>query len=139
MRIQISFASLAETKWCEYAMRFVFGGIITAIAGIVAKQFGPIIGGLFLAFPAIFPASATLIEKHQKEERERVGLNGAKRAAAAVSVDAAGAAIGSIGLVAFALIVWRTIPNHPAWLVLIGAMVAWLLVSIGLWEVRKRL
>jgi hypothetical protein len=139
MRIQISLSSLVETKWYEYAVRFVFGGLITAIAGIIAKEFGPVFGGLFLAFPAIFPASATLIEKHQKEQKLRVGLNGAKRAASAVSVDAAGAAIGSIGLVAFALIVWRTIPNHPAWFVLIGAMGTWLLVSVGLWEVRKRL
>ena len=28
---------------------------------------------LFLAFPAIFPASATLIEKHEKEKKEREG------------------------------------------------------------------
>ena len=38
---------------------FFFGGLITAVAGVIAQRFGPIIGGLFLAFPAIFPASAT--------------------------------------------------------------------------------
>jgi hypothetical protein len=36
------------------------GGLVTVITGIVAKNWGPVIGGLFLAFPAIFPASATI-------------------------------------------------------------------------------
>ena len=35
----------------------------SAIAGMIAKRYGAEIGGLFLAFPAIFPASASLIEK----------------------------------------------------------------------------
>jgi hypothetical protein len=34
----------------------------------------PVVGGLFLAFPAIFPASATLIEKHVRERKEKAGL-----------------------------------------------------------------
>jgi len=37
---------------------------MTVIAGLIAFRFGPVVGGLFLAFPAIFPASATLIERH---------------------------------------------------------------------------
>lgn len=109
------------------------------MAGIAAKEYGPVIGGLFLAFPAIFPASATLIEKHEKEKKERVGLRGTKRAADAVSADAAGAAIGSIGLIVFALLVWRALPHHPVWVVLAGATLAWLAVSVVLWELRKRL
>ena len=121
MEIQIHSEVLGDTKWYEYVVRFLFGGLITALAGIIAKKFGPEIGGLFLAFPAIFPASATLIEKHEKQEKERLGLKGAKRAADAVSVDAAGAAIGTIGLACFALLVWKAIPNHTTWLVLLGA------------------
>ena len=34
-----------------------------------AKRYGPGVAGLFLAFPAIFPAGATLIEKHEKEKK----------------------------------------------------------------------
>jgi hypothetical protein len=102
MRIQIDASALAETTWRQYAVRFIFGGLVTVLAGILAKQFGPVIGGLFLALPAIFPASATLIEKHQNEKKERAGLKSPKRAAEAVSLDAAGAAIGSIGLAVFA-------------------------------------
>ena len=139
MRIQISLSSLGETKWYEYGVRFLFGGLITAMAGVIAKEFGPVIGGLFLAFPAIFPASATLIEKHQKENKERKGLKGAHRAADAVSLDAAGAAIGSLGLIVFAAVVWRTIPRYSAWLVLVGATFCWMVTSFVFWEIRKRL
>ena len=138
MEIQLHSEVLGETKWYEYAVRFLFGGLITALAGIIAKKFGPEIGGLFLAFPAILPASATLIEKHEKQEKERLGLKGTKRAADAVSVDAAGAAIGTIGLACFALLVWKAIPNHTTWLVLLGAALLWMGLSFLLWQIRKR-
>ena len=139
MRIQIDSSALAQTNWRSYAVRFIFGGLITAVAGIVAKQFGPVVGGLFLAFPAIFPASATLIEKHEEQKMERAGVERPKRAAEAVSVDAAGAAIGSIGLAVFALLVWHFLPIHSAPPVLIASTLAWLAVSLLLWELRKRL
>ena len=138
MEIQIHSEVLGDTKWYEYAVRFLFGGLITALAGIIAKKFGPEIGGLFLAFPAILPASVTLIEKHEKQEKERLGLTGTKRAADAVSVDAAGAAIGAIGLACFALLIWKAIPNHTSWLVLSGAALLWMGLSFLLWQIRKR-
>lgn len=119
-------------------VRFVFGGLITAIAGIIAKKYGPGVGGVFLAFPAIFPASATLIEKHEKEKKEEEGLQGTQRAREAASVDAVGSAIGSIGLFVFAVLVWRFLPTHATWIVLMGATMAWLAVSILLWLIRKR-
>jgi len=126
MKIHVELDVVRQTKWYEYALRFLFGGLITATAGIIAKKFGPEIGGLFLAFPAIFPASATLIENHERERKARLGLKGTKRAAQAVSVAAAGASIGSIGLAAFALAVWKTIPNHSPWLALLVAILVWL-------------
>jgi Protein of unknown function (DUF3147) len=79
MPIKVDFSTLRQTQWHDYAVRFLFGGLITAFAGIIAKKFGPGIGGLFLAFPAIFPASATLIEKHEKDKKESLGLKGAAR------------------------------------------------------------
>lgn len=133
MKIDVNVSVIAETKWYEYALRFFFGGLITAIAGIIAKAFGPAVGGLFLAFPAIFPASATLIEKHEKQKKE------GRRAAEVVSVDAKGTAIGSIGLAVFAVLVCWAVPNHPAWVVLTGATLAWVTVSVLLWEFHKRL
>ena len=94
--------------------------MITAARGLIAKKFGPGVGGLFLAFPAIFPASATLIEKHEKQKKARAGLHGSARGRKAAAGDAAGAAIGSLGLLSFACLVQRLLPSHSAWLVLLG-------------------
>src|SRR5690242_13638313 len=109
MRVQIDPSAFRRTKWYEYAIRFVFGGFITVAAGIIAKEFGPSLGGVFLAFPAIFPASATLLEKHEIKKKEEHGLHGINRGREAASVDAAGAAMGSMGLFIFALVVWKVI------------------------------
>ena len=131
-------AALKQTRWYEYLIRFVFGGIITAGAGIIAKEFGPTIGGLFLAFPAIFPASATLIESHEEQKKEEQGLNGTIRGRDAVSLDAAGAAIGGIGLALFALITSSLLPKHSTAAVLALATAAWFLASVALWSIRKK-
>jgi len=139
MRIRIDLSSLRQTKWHDYAVRFLFGGLITALAGIIARKFGPGVGGLFLAFPAIFPASATLIEKHETKKKKSLGLNGVKRGRSAASVDAAGSSMGSIGLFVFAFVVWRFMPIDRAWIVLGGATLLWLAVSVAAWQIRKRL
>jgi hypothetical protein len=135
--VRLHFSALRQTGWHEYAVRFLFGGLITAVAGIIAKKFGPGVGGLFLAFPAIFPASATLIEKHEKQKKQRAGFDGSKRARGAASLDASGAARGSVGLLIFGLLVWWLIPNHRAYLVLAGCAFAWFVVSVGVWRVRR--
>jgi hypothetical protein len=138
MQIKVDLSVLGQTKWHEYVVRFLFGGLITALAGIIAKKFGPGIGGLFLAFPAIFPASATLIEKHEKQKKEKEGLQGMQRGKEAASIDAAGSAMGSIGLLVFALLVWQFAPSHSTWFVLTIATGAWLTVCVLIWQVRKR-
>jgi hypothetical protein len=139
VKIKFDTAGLGQSRWYEYVVRFVFGGTVTALAGIVAKRFGPEIGGLFLAFPAIFPAAATLIEKHEKQKKEHAGQEGKKRGRAAAGVDAAGAAMGSIGLMAFALIVWQRLPNSGLGIVLAGATLVWLVASVTVWELRETL
>lgn len=139
MRIQIDVTSLKETRWYQAASRFLIGGLITAATGIIAKKYGPAIGGLFLAFPAILPASATLIEKHEREKKERAGLNGMVRARRVVGVDAAGAAIGSIGLFVFALLVAALMPSHRPWLVMSIATGGWMATSLLFWQIRKRM
>jgi len=60
---------LQKTKWSECVVRFVFGGAISVVAAIPTERFGPAFGGLFLAFPAIFPASATLMENMSSRKR----------------------------------------------------------------------
>jgi hypothetical protein len=138
MQIKVDPSVIGQTRWYEYAIRFLFGGLITVAAGIIAKRFGPGIGGLFLAFPAIFPASATLIEKHETQKKEEKGLRGIQRGREAASVDAAGSAMGSLGLLVFASIVWQFAPRYSAGIVLMGATVAWLTVSVLIWYVRKQ-
>jgi len=138
MRVRFDTAALRQTKWHQYAIRFLFGGLITAAAGIIAKQYGPVIGGLFLAFPAIFPAGATLIEKHEKVKKQKAGMSGTVRGRQAASVDAAGAAMGSVGLLVFALLVWEFVSRHRSWIVLLVATAAWLVVSVLIWQLRKR-
>jgi Protein of unknown function (DUF3147) len=139
MLVKVDSSALRETKWHEYAVRFLCGGLITAGAGILAKEYGPTLGGLFLAFPAIFPASATLIEKHEKQKKEEHGLHGTDRGREAAAVDAAGSAMGSIGLFVFALLVWQLAPTHRTWLVLTLATLTWFAVSVLVWQLRKRL
>ena len=138
MMVKLDLAGLRETKWHEYLIRFLFGGLITAIAGAIGKQWGPAVAGLFLAFPAIFPASATLVEKHERERKQRKGLQGEQRGTEAAADDAMGAAIGAIGLIVFASICWLLIPRYSAVLILAGAMLAWFVVASLSWILRKR-
>ena len=139
MRIRFDLSKLRQTTWYEYALRFLFGGAISAVAAVISKKFGPEVGGLFLAFPAIFPSGATLIEKHEREKKERKGLHGTIRGRTAAGVDAAGAAMGACGLVAFAVLAWKLLPYYATWAVLLGATLIWLGVSVSIWASCGRL
>ena len=138
MTISINPSALKKTKWYEFAIRFLIGGLITALIGVIAKECGPDVGGLFLAFPSIFPVAVTLVDSHQRKKKQQVGLKGTKRGREAAGLDAAGAAIGSLGLLAFAIVVWRLLPDRNGWAVLTFATVVWLAVSGSLWWIRKR-
>ena len=134
MKIQVSFSALGQSHWSEYASRFVFGGLATALAGVIAEKYGPVVGGLFLAFPAIFPATATLIESQEKKRKCGHGVVSGRRAAA---LDAAGAAAGTFGLMIFGFVVWKLIELLPLWATLLLATLAWLAVSISAWRIWK--
>ena len=137
MMIRIDLTGLRRTKWHEYVIRFLFGGIITVAAGFIAHRWGPATGGLFLAFPAIFPASATLVEKHEKQKKKRAGLQGVVRGREAAALDAAGAALGCVGLVGFALVVWQLQVPYEPWVVLGGAGLLWVGISGLCWKTWK--
>jgi hypothetical protein len=138
MIVRLQLSALRETHWYEYLIRFGLGGAMTVAAGLIASRFGPIVGGLFLAFPAIFPASATLVEKHVRKRKEKAGLAGARRGKEAAALDAAGATLGSFGLVAFGLIIWAMIDRTPL-LALFLAAIAWFAVAVWAWMLRRRL
>lgn len=120
-----SLSELKNTSGVQYVGRFVFGGLVAVIAALITRQGGPVAGGLFLAFPAMLPASLTLVN-------ERDGRQCAYD-------DARGACIGSIGLAVFAALVWSlaTARVHAS-VPLLTALVAWMLTSGGLWWVALR-
>ncbi len=135
--IEAKFSALKKITPQEYAVRFLFGGVCTVLAGLIARHFGPSAGGLFLAFPAIFPASASLIESHEKRRKTQVGSDGTMRGRMAASVDSAGTALGCIGLAAFAFVLWKGLIGHTAWLVVSIAVASWIVVSCALWTIRR--
>lgn len=137
MRVHITPSNIARTRWYELVERFAFGGAVTVVAGLLAKYFGPVFGGLFLAFPAIFPAGATLIENHETEKKKKAGIPETIRGRQLASVDAVGASLGSLGLICFGLVVWKLLSAENAVIAIAAATMIWLGVSILFWEIRK--
>lgn len=111
--------AVRQTRGREHLIRFVFGGFVTVATGLVARSFGPEIGGLFLAFPAILPASLTLVKDHDgRHEAAQV---------------AAGSRLGAVALIAFALAV-ALLAERGAATSLTVAMVLWAAVSLLSWR-----
>lgn len=104
----------------EYALRFAAGGAITAITGLIAKRWGPAVGGLFLAFPAILPASLTLVQQH----------DGRRRALD----EARGSRVGAIALAGFAGTATLTASRWPPVVFLPVATAIWLVISVLVWR-----
>ena len=138
MKAHIDTSELGQSRWYEYLVRFAFGGTVTALAGVIAKRYGPDVGGLFLAFPAIFPAAATLIAKHEAKKEGRENSRN-ERATVAAGLDAIGAAFGAVGLVIFAVVMWQGLPRWILSMVLPGAVLAWAVTSILCWQLWEML
>lgn len=99
-------------------VRFAFGALLSVVAGVVGVVWGPLAGGLLLAFPAILPATLTLIEEQDGERP--------------ASEDDDGAALGALALGAFAFVGWE-LRAHGVVLALAGASAAWLAVGLVLY------
>lgn len=106
-------------RFQDYALRFAFGAGIALVAGLIGMLFGPKVGGLFLGFPAILPASLTLIQK--KEGRDQA------------SIDSVGAVLGALAMVGFALFVSATVMSWGPLASILVALVVWLAVAVGLY------
>jgi hypothetical protein len=136
--IRFSPSSLREGRWYEYLVRFALGGAATVFTGLISSRFGAPVGGLFLALPAIFCASATLIEKHEIRRKREAGLSGERRGQEAAALDAAGAALGALGMLTFAIVFsWMVESSISA--AFIGASLAWLVVSVAGWYARRKM
>ena len=138
MLVKLSSSALKRTRWYEYAVRFLLGGMATVLAGIVSARFGVSVGGLFLALPAIFCASATLIESHERRAKKKAGLSGRRRGQQAAALDAAGAGLGSIGLAAFAAVFYVVVSTSTIG-AFIAAILVWAAVSVLAWWLRGNL
>jgi hypothetical protein len=120
--VGFDWSKLSKIHPPELLIRFVFGGGIALVSALAGTLFGPKFGGLFLAFPAVLPATLTLIEKKE----------GTSKAWA----DASGGALGAIGLAAFAFTALRLLPANPV-LALLLALLAWCVISAGLYMVLR--
>lgn len=98
----------------DYLVRFGFGFCISVIAGIIGALAGARVGGLFLAFPAILPATLTLVER--------------KEGIAQALSDVRGATLGAVGMIGFAVVIVLVVRSSPV-LALPAALVAWVVVS----------
>jgi len=138
MRVGVEMAKLREGTPGEYLARFLFGGIVTVIATLIAERYGPVTGGLFLAFPGIFPAALSMTEKHARERKAKSDEHGTLFGRAEASVEAAGASAGALGLAAFALTLCIGLRAHRFPSMLILAMVLWLATSLLFWWLREK-
>jgi uncharacterized YccA/Bax inhibitor family protein len=138
MRLKLQTNSLRQTSPMEYTRRFVFGGMVTVIATLIANKWGPVIGGMFLAFPGIFPAGVSLVEEHKTERESKAGKRGVAVARAQASVQAAGASAGTWGLAGFGLVVWKESAIHPLPIMLVCAGLAWAVLSWTVWMLRDK-
>jgi hypothetical protein len=115
---RLNLQGLGEKKPRDYIVRFAFGASISIVGALISLKY-LLFGGMFLAFPAILPASLTLVERD------------AGRMEAAI--DAEGAIIGACGLVAFALVAAFGIKPLGAATALVLAAAAWLLTAITIY------
>jgi Protein of unknown function (DUF3147) len=137
MILGLDFSSLRDARWHQFVVRFILGGAVTLCTGLIAQHWGPVVGGLFLSFPAIFPATVTLIERHETEKKSKAGINCRKRGRKAAALDAAGAVLGGWGMLCFGCAAWLALPRYPTAIALSFAGVLWLIVSASLWWVRR--
>ena len=121
--VGVDWSKLSKASSSELLIRFAFGGGIALVAAIAGTVLGPRFGGLFLAFPAVLPATLSLIEKKE----------GTTRAWA----DASGGVLGAIGLAAFAFTALQLLRANPM-VALALALLAWLLVSGGLYFLSRK-
>jgi len=89
----------------------LLGGAITVITGLIASHWGPVAEGLFLAFPAIFPSGDADRKARSRKQAPRPNT-AHDRGGLAAALDTRASAMGTIALAAFGLLVWKLLPRH---------------------------
>lgn len=124
-RVGVNFGAIKQANLRDYSIRFLFGAVISLAAGLIGLRLGAVVGGLFLAFPAILPAALSLLEQKDGE--------------GPADADIQGGVLGGIGMVAFALVVYAAVKPLGAPGALALALLAWGVVSAGLYLGLRRL
>lgn len=113
----IDFGALREVRPGAFALRFAFGAGVSVVAGLIGVAAGQRAGGVFLAAPAVLPATLTIIEKHEG------------RGPAVTEVQ--GSVIGAVALIGFALVAAASTGRIPLAAALLAALATWVAVAIG--------
>ena len=116
--------ALRSVRFRDLAIRFAFGVGVSSVAGAVSLVFGPSAGGMFLVFPAILPATLTLIDE-QEGKRPAEG-------------DALGAIVGSAALGVFGLVSWLLLRRSSPVVAEPSAFAAWLASAVAVYLIVKR-
>jgi len=117
--VEFSFDNAKKVPRRDLYIRFAFGAGISTAASVIAILLGFQVGGLLLAFPAILPATLTLIEQEESEVK-------------AVEDDV-GSVLGATSLAAFAALAWWLLRIAGPAVALPVACVGWLVSSLLLY------
>src|SRR4051812_4738777 len=101
----------------DWFIRFAFGAGTSLVAAVIAVVGGPLVGGTFLAFPAILLASLTLVAKEDGAARSRD--------------DARGATFGALGLIVFGVLGAAAFTSLATPLVFLICTIGWAIVGLG--------
>jgi hypothetical protein len=115
----VEVGKLRKLQARELLIRFAFGALISIIAGVVALAWNAKAGGMFLAFPAILPATLTLIEKKESKQE--------------AAEDDEGALLGSVAMFSFAAASVWALDALATGTALLAASSAWTLTALALY------
>ena len=115
----MTLGKLKEVRVRDYLVRFALGAAVSIGASVIGRNVGVRFGGAFLAFPAILPASLTLIQ-------DKEGTRTADRAAL-------GSVLGGLGLAVFATVGEVCLTRIEPFLAILLALVGWLVAATALY------
>jgi hypothetical protein len=123
--VRFDSSAVAQCRPSELLIRFAFGFTVSVVAGLVSLGAGDRAGGMFLAFPAILPATLTLIERKDGE--------------APAEGNAAGAMLGAVAMCAFAIVSWALLDVVPSVVAELLALAVWTVAAVSLFLLARRL